>query len=161
MLTQERLKELLHYNPETGIFTWRVCRQAIKNGSVAGTVNGRHYVQIVLDRRIYLAHRLAWLYMRGAFPSSIDHRDGNPSNNAWNNLRLATALQNGKNRKRSTKNTTGFKGVSWWRKVGKYAAEIRVDGKRIWLGHFDTAHEAYQVYCRAAQKYHGEFARLA
>ena len=83
-LTQERLKELLHYDPETGYFTWKISpNNAVKVGSVAGT-SMNNYIRIIIDHKAYLAHRLAFLYMEGYFPEhEVDHinriRDDNRS----------------------------------------------------------------------------------
>jgi AP2 domain-containing protein/HNH endonuclease len=90
----------------------------------------------------------------------VDHIDTIPLNNRRKNLRLATRIQNSVNQGNRKNNTSGFKGVSWHKTACKWRAEIRVNGKRIYLGLFNTPELAYESYCAAALKYHGEFARL-
>lgn len=99
-LTVVQLKELLHYNPETGVFTWaRSVGQRARIGRVAGSKVPSGYIKISVSKRVYSAHRLAWLYMTGSWPENeIDHVDNNPSNNAFSNLRAATKSQNAQNR---------------------------------------------------------------
>lgn len=92
--------------------------------------------------------------------SLIDHIDGNPHNNKFANLRIATSRQNQCNQKIRRDNTSGLKGVSWDSKRNKWQAGIQIDGKRIALGRFSTKEEAYAAYCEAARRLHGEFARL-
>jgi hypothetical protein len=98
-LTANRLREVLDYNSETGVFTWRVAlRPRMKIGTVAGWLDERGYRRVRIDARPYLAHRLAWLWMTGEWPSGrLDHRDGDPGNNCWSNLREAMQSQNSAN----------------------------------------------------------------
>jgi len=162
-ITQKRLKELLEYDENTGVFTRRVTTSSrSQKGMVAGHVSNAGYVQITLDSRPHLAHRLAWLYVHGNVPKIIDHIDGNPANNSISNLRPASPSQNIQNSKKSMRNTSGLKGVHQRRKDGKWIATIKIPGRRwqAFLGSFDcpaAAHLAYQV---AAAKHHGEFARM-
>jgi hypothetical protein len=115
-LTQARLKELLHYDPETGVFTrkfrWGESRDI---GSVIGYKTDRGYVEIVLDSTKYRAHRLAWFYVHGVWPSAeIDHRDTDRANNRLTNLREATGFENHQNERRARKNNkSGYLGVCW------------------------------------------------
>ncbi len=163
--TAERLKELLHYEPETGVFTWRMRRgpSALKDQQ-AGAVHqgppdgGGGYRYIGIDGKDYLAHRLAWLYMTGSFPpGQLDHRDTVRDNNWFDNLRLATAAQNGANARRRPHNTTGYKGVSFNKHAGRYIAYIGTK----YLGLFDTAEAAHEAYCAAAREKYGDFFRPA
>jgi hypothetical protein len=162
-LTQERLKELLHYDPETGLWTWKVQRNWRKPvGSIAGAIskasfsNGGGYRYIGLDGRDYLAHRLAVFYMTGEWQvGELDHRDTNRDNNRWTNLRPATHDGNGANAKLRSHNKTGFKGVSFNKHAGRYMVNV---GK-YYIGLFDTAEEAHQAYCDAAHAKYGEFFR--
>src|SRR6266704_128840 len=95
MLTQQRLKELLSYDPLTGVFLWRVKRCNKMPGDVAGCNKNRNYTVVYVEGKSYRAHRLAWFYMTGEWPATfLDHRDMNKHNNAWENLRLATKSQN-------------------------------------------------------------------
>jgi hypothetical protein len=91
-----------------------------------------------------------------------DHKEPKETlNNQRSNLRIARKDQNQCNRASNSNNTSGFKGVAWYPKYGKWVARIGVSGKRIFLGYFDTAEEAHEAYRVAAEKYHGEFARVA
>ena len=112
-LTRDRLCELLDINTETGIFTWKhTMGGKAKKGQQAGVLNAHGYIMIRVDQVDYLAHRLMWLYVYGAFPIlNIDHIDRNRSNNRPINLRLATPKQNGENRSLKSKNFSGYKGV--------------------------------------------------
>lgn len=162
MITQSQLKEILHYDPETGQFTWRVAtRGRIKAGGIAGSNNGSGYIRITVDNNQYFAHRLAWFWMTGSWPiGNIDHRDRDRANNAWGNLREATQSQNMANTTTQRTNSLGLKGV-YLVSPGRYRAQIRVQGKNHNLGRFDTPEEAHAAYVTAAKKYHGEFARAA
>lgn len=139
-ISQERLIELLIYDPETGAFTWRTqFNNCVKKGSLAGTLCTSGYVLICLDGRRYKAHRLAWLYVYGRFPSKdIDHINRVRSDNRILNLREASDHQNGQNRSINKNNKSGFKGVCWHKATGKWQASIRVNYKTIHLGLFDT-----------------------
>ena len=161
-LTAKRLRALLSYDPGTGLFRWCVRRQGIKRGDVAGCIQGHGYVYIKIDGRDYGAARLAWLCQTGERPPDgmqIDHRDGDRSNDRWENLRLATHAQNMHNQGRRRNNTSGFKGVHFKRSHHKYVALIRVNGKQRTLGYFRTAKLASLKYRLAARRLHGEFAR--
>ncbi len=156
--SQERLKELYHYCPETGIFTALTDRRRWKAGRIVGTL-AKGYVQINTDYGIYRAHRLAWIYMTGTHPEEhIDHIDRNPSNNSWSNLRLATDAQNLLNRKANPSSRSGIKGVRRSRhKKPSYIAQIKKDGKSHYLGTFKTIDEAKAAYEAAGRVLHGEF----
>ena len=157
MITQERVRNLLSYDPETGLFTWLVDKGSARKGNVAGKLNTASYVQIQLDKRMYLAHRLVWLYIYGVFPPHyVDHKDGDKNNNSFTNLRLATPLENQMN-KRKMKGKY-LKGVMKVR--NSFQAAIRHNKKKLYLGCFNTEQEAHQAYCLAAQKHFGEFANF-
>lgn len=163
ILTQRRLKDVLHYDPETGAFTWRVMTSnRVKVGDAAGcTFQTGNYrgLCIGVDGAVYAAGRLAWLYVHGAWPVEVDHRDGNPLNNRQDNLRECTHAQNQKNVPRPSHNTSGFKGVYWCKQSQKWRARIAIDGKCKHLGLFITAEEAGAAYDAAAVANHGEYAR--
>jgi hypothetical protein len=157
MLTQWRLKQLLNYNPETGVFEHRVTRRGVSRG-IAGCLNPKGYIQIKVDGTKYLAHRLAFLYMTGEFPSKlVDHRDLNKSNNRWDNIREATDTQNQANTR--PRGAVPLKGVCKDRQW--YKAQIEVGGKKTHLGIFSTPEEAHAAYVKAANDNFGAFARTA
>jgi hypothetical protein len=156
-LTAERLREILDYYPQTGIWVWRVGRRA---GREAGCKLDSGYVLIRIDGRLYRANRLAWLYMTGEWPpEDIDHEDRNPANGSFFNLRPATRGENIANAKRARNNTPGYKGVGWDHRVGKWRAKIVVDGRQIYLGWFDTVEAAAAAYAAGAQYHWGEYGR--
>jgi len=113
--------------------------------------------QIIKMHRIILERILGRTLEPNEYP---DHKNGNGLDNQRSNLRLATAAQNSQNMGKPITNTSGYKGVCWSRRAGKWLVQIRVNGKRLYLGYYHTPEEGYQVYCEAAEKYHGEFARL-
>jgi hypothetical protein len=159
-LSQAYLKEILHYDPETGIWTWKVSRGRVKVSQRAGSYdykNGPRWV-ISIDRKNYLASRLAWFYVTGEWPvHEIDHKNRNPADNRWENLREATRQQNSHNQSKRKTNTSGLKGVRWKKANQKWRAEIRVDGKSVHLGYFDSKEQASAAYRDAARQLHGEF----
>lgn len=161
--TYERLKQLLDYTPATGLFTWKVrTSNRIKVGDVAGVLEQCGYISISIDRNKYKAHILARFYMTGFWPQNkTDHVDLCRSNNVWTNLREASNSQNGQNKGKLKNNTSGFKGVSWSKVGNKWAAELRVNGKRVFSGYFHDPRKAHEAYCDAALKFHGKFARFS
>lgn len=155
-LTQQKLKEFFAYEPDTGLFRCRIGKRA---GQVVGHEH-HGYIKISIKGHggIY-AHRLAWLYMTGSMPlKHIDHIDCERSNNAWANLRLATPDQNQANTRRTKRNVSGAKGVFHHR--SGFRAVIKVKGRRIYLGDYNTLQEAAAAYAGAAKVGFGEFARL-
>jgi hypothetical protein len=159
-LTQKRLKELLRYDRKTGIFRWRVRRKSRRRTDIAGCRALSEHWCINIDGRSYRAHQLAWLYMKGEWGRPlIDHRDGNPLNNRWDNLRLASHANNAANRKRLRTNRSGFMGVSFDRRRSKWTAQITKQGKRYFVGRFATPGEAHAAYVAKARELFGEFAR--
>lgn len=157
----DRLRELLSYDPDTGLFVWRVNKRGHrKTGDIAGSLDKSGYWIIRLDQRNYPAHRLAWLYMTGEWPAHhIDHRDLDKANNRWANLRQATVSQNLANRRKYKNNQSGFKGVIWHARDKRWRADIRKNGKGYFLGNFRTPEEAHAAYRVAAERLYGEFAR--
>jgi len=153
----------LDYDPETGIFTHRVARKRVRKGAVAARPHGRtRYLIVNLDYRKHLAHRLAWLYVYGDWPpSELDHIDTDPANNAIANLRLATRSQNNANRKLSLESASGYKGVTWHAKKGKWQSQIKLPGRNKYLGLYKAPEEAHAAYVEAAIEHFGEFARAA
>lgn len=140
-----RVRELLRYCPETGLFQWRVTlSNRAKAGSQAGAPNNKGYVEIKIDGVRYKAHRLAWLYVYEQDPGDceIDHEDLNKGNNSIGNLRLATRKQNNENIPTPKNNTSGVRGVSFQKKDKRWTAYIYHDKKRIHLGSFNDVESA-------------------
>ena len=158
MITHTELIQILHYDPETGIFTWAKPRPKIRVGNQAGYKHHKGYINLEIDRKYYAAHRLAWFYYHKKWPKNqIDHINRIKSDNRISNLREANNSQNRANSKTTNKN--GFKGVTHhkWMTKKPYAANIKHDNKQIYLGCYATPEEAYAAYCDAAKKLHGEF----
>lgn len=157
-LTAQRLRELLHYDPETGIFT-RIAKPIPKAnrmplGPVPGSPSGHGYMRIGVDGSRYYAHRLACLFMTGQWPKDdMDHIDHDRSNNKWANLRLATRSENMQNLVIGVKNTSGVKGVSWNAKRGQWHARFKHMHKMIHIGYFSDIREAESVYLEKVAVY--------
>ena len=155
ILTQERLKEVLHYNQKTGIFTWRArIARCIHIGGIAGSNAGRGYWQIAIFGVCYPAHRLAWFYMTGKWPEAdIDHENHIRNDNRWENLRNGSRSFNMQNqRKAHSDNSIGFLGVS---RNGKgFIAKIVLNYKKYRLGTYSTPELAHQAYLKAKREMH-------
>lgn len=161
MLTQQHLKEILHYDPITGVLTWNASQSGRK--AKVGWLHNQGYIRVKIEGKSYYAHQLAWLYMTGDFIEKIDHIDNSfegKSNNRWSNLREATGNGNEQNRAPTRSNTSGYKGVAWNKELQKWRARIQANLKDYFLGYFDTKEEAARAYNEAAEKYHGKFAHL-
>lgn len=160
MITYERLTELLDYNPDTGIFTWKVKRSnKVPAGSVAGCLNtSTGYVYVMIDHVGYLAHRLAFLFMTKEFPPEVvDHINSNRSDNRFCNLRAATFSENQHNRLIGSDNTSGFKGVNWDSHSKKWRARIRYKRRLYEAGSFSDRSEAAKAAAALRIKLHKEF----
>lgn len=159
----DRVAQLLTYDPLTGLFAYKVPRPGPgpKPGApYAGSQGGRGHRQIRIDGQPYYAHRLAWLLHYGAWPVlSIDHIDGNPSNNKIANLREASQDLNVRNQCRRSDNSSGFKGVAWHKQARKWRAYISVNGRQFSLGLHDTAKAAAETRRKKGELFHGEFFR--
>ena len=159
MLTVERLKELLNYDSDSGIFMWRVPRRGIRLSKPAGTLDAKGYVIIFVDGQSYKAHRLAWLYVHGEWPpDQIDHINLIKDDNRIANLRPATNLQNTRNRVTGNRGSTSqYLGVSWNTAKGKWMAQIGLKGTNggtRYLGLFDTEKAAHAAYLEAKSLLH-------
>ena len=155
----KRAKEILNYNPETGVFT-----RFIKSRNIykkTGCLDGRGYAKIRISTmgksKLLLAHRIAWFIYHGELPNIIDHLDRDPLNNKITNLRLCTQQQNQFNTSKRVNNTSGFKGVSWHKRGKKWCASIKQNGKQISLGRFDCPKKASEVYENKAKELFGAF----
>ena len=158
LITQQKLKELFIYDPESGIFARRIAtgrHGRHKVGTKAGTSQNYGYVVIHVDGRRYVAHRLAWMYMYGEWPSTdLDHINNVKNDNRIANLRLATRKQNMQNVLSHKHNTSGFKGVSWHMPRSKWRAYIFCNYRQIHLGLFDTKEDAAAARIEAEKIYH-------
>ena len=169
IITQEQLKELLGYDPKTGIFTWKITRNGkAYAGSIAGSVwwsrkrfgkepsDDNKYISIKVYGKIYAAHRLAFLYVHGYMPKEVDHKDNHGLHNWIDNLRECTKSQNNFNKCKLRNNTSGYKGVS--ESQGKWRAQIHCNREYYSKRGFDTPELAFEWYKTMAVNLHGEFA---
>lgn len=147
-LTQARLKEVLHYCHETGVFTW------LSNSRIAGNISPKGYRRIGIDKRIYMAHRLAWLYVHGHFDSALDHINRIRLDNRICNLRIATQAENMLNISKNRRNTSGSTGVSWSKVAHKWHAYININRRRVYLGLHEKIEDAESAYLMAKANLH-------
>jgi hypothetical protein len=170
------LHECFAYEPDTGIFTWKerplshfrsdLSRKRFNithEGTKAGSIMTCGRIALNVNKTKWLASRVAWAMMKGRWPkASIDHINGDHSDNSFVNLREATLQQNQFNRRPNKNNNLGVKGVSLLKNArrNKYRATIQINRKTIRLGRFETLDEAAQAYANAARKFHGEFVCL-
>lgn len=154
VLTAERLRSILYYDPETGIFSCRTQRGPRGAGDILGAINDCGYVVMEIDHRRYLGHRLAFLYQTGAWPKeTVDHINGQRADNRWMNLRDVphrTNIENFRKIRRSTQ--SGLLGAH--KKGARWRSGITVDGKQVNLGTFDTAQQAHEAYLSAKRQHH-------
>jgi hypothetical protein len=158
------LVEILEYNSNTGLITWKKNRsRTAKKGSPAGCISSCGYIQVMINRKKYMLHRIAWLLGTGIDPVDfeIDHANGNKTDNRLCNLRKASRAENTWNQSKPKSNTSGHKGVSWSKKYGKWVAYIGVNWERMHLGYFLDKEQAKAAYEDAANKYHGNFANVS
>ncbi len=152
ILTQKHLEELLHYDPVTGYFTWLVNQGSARINQRAGTLDTYGYIQIQIDGTLYLAHRLAFLYVKAIWPKEeLDHKNRIKSDNTFDNLRIASREINTRNRNIFKNNTSGCTGVYRFR--NKWNARININKKPIYLGSFDNKKEAIKVRKTAEKDY--------
>lgn len=159
ILTQDRLKTLLPYDPDTGNFTRVKSKNQNKVGSVAGSKEKFGYVSIKMDGKSYRANRLSFLYMTGCFPVGIvDHINGNPSDDRWCNLRDVDYSQNCMNSRTPKTNKSGVKGVCWDKRDKRWKAQIFVKGIKKHIGNFKDLISAELAVKKYRNEHHGEFA---
>lgn len=159
-ISQERLMEVLDYNPDTGYFTWIVRLGArTQIGGKPGTVDAGGYLKIAVDGKAFMAHRLAWIYFYGGdiSNSEIDHINGNRLDNRISNLRLANRSENNWNQKIKNSNNSGVKGVSWDKGAKKWRAQCMVNGVKYFIGRFNNISDAEQAVVSFRRKFHGKF----
>lgn len=144
-------RELLSYDPESGILTWRVSRGRVSAGHVAGYAAHNGYSGIRIDGRCYYAHRVIFAWMTGRSPEFVDHINGARSDNRWVNLREVTRSENGMNMKVPSTNKSGVIGVFWNKGKGKWTAKIKRQQRTTNLGHFERLSDAVSAR-REAEK---------
>jgi HNH endonuclease len=154
-ITQSYLKSIVHYDPDTGVFTRRITNTRWVNvGDVVGSIDGDGYWRTRIKGKDYKMHRLAFVYMTGSSPEyQVDHINGNKTDNRWENLRAVTAAQNRRNTKRRITNTSGVTGVFWGLRRRKWLVYISASTKRIYLGAFTNKDEAIRVRKQAENLY--------
>lgn len=162
MITQERLKEVINYNPETGIFTWNVNHKRVRKGSVAGHKYSTGYIRISIDGVQYRAQRLAWLYITGNMPKNqIDHINRVRDDNRFVNLRDVPNHVNQMNKgvyPYRSKTNGGFRGVSKVKNCKqRWSARITFKRKTINIGCFGSPEEAHEAYCKKMSELYGEY----
>lgn len=158
-LTQTRLRDLVTYDPETGVMRWRIPRRRARPGDIIGTRNEQGYLRVEINGRCYRVHRLIWLYVYGEWPpNEIDHINHVRDDNRLINLRLASPSQNQANKGPTQRNTSGYKGVSWHSQCKKWNAYITVRGRRKSLGLYPDKEQASAAYKAAARFHFGEYA---
>ena len=157
IVTQKRLKELLNYDPESGVFKWRKPIVSRNQPEIAGYSEEQkskiYYTRIYIDGEKHYAHRLAWLYVYGVFPEIIDHIDGDGENNRICNLRNTSISENLKNKKLYKSNSSGYHGVRKRKGSSSWRVQIGVDGSPVYLGSYKNLEEAIQVRKNAEIKY--------
>lgn len=161
-LTQARLKELLHYDPETGVFKWLVHLGTSRVGGVAGSLRHDGYLTVMLDHKRYATHRLAFIYMLGGFPEyDVDHINGVRDDNRWVNLRAVSCSENNQNLgEAQLNNQSGFLGVGFNKRTGNYYARICTNYKQKHIGCFPTPELAHAAYLEAKGNLHPTHQRL-
>lgn len=154
-MNQQELKALLHYDPPTGVFRWRYApKRGMQPWDVAGSAE-RGYIRIQAGGKLHRAHRLAWLYVYGEWPSSeLDHINRNRADNRIENLRLADRSLNMQNGGKRTDNKSGYVGVSLSKWAKRWQAQIKTNGKNAHLGYYDTPELAHQAYLAAKANHH-------
>ena len=153
--TPSRIKEVLHYDQETGLLTWRKPRPGIRPGTRAGYVRGDGYAYVCIDRAMCLVHRVAWAIVHGQWPQAeIDHINRDPSDNRLCNLRECTSSENKQNLGIKTNNASGYPGVSWHNQKGRWRATVVLKGRQRHVGYFDSPSDAYAAYVSAKAKTH-------
>ena len=155
MLTQTRLKEVLDYNPETGVFTRRLKQSGVSQGKTSGSLTNEGYMVTSIDSKLYKCHRLAWLYMTGLWPiGQIDHKNGNRSDNRFDNLRDVAKQQNTENQRKAQRSNKSTSVLGTWKNGSGFAARISHNNAKVYLGTFATIEEARAAYIAAKRLLH-------
>ena len=152
MLTQKEVRSLFNYDPETGELTWRATKGTALVGAKAGCDSGRGYLQVQVNRKLYYAHRLIWLWVHGYFPEhQVDHINRVRDDNRLENLREVTQQCNMRNSKQQSNNTSGVTGVYWVSKDSRWLANIKINSRLLHLGYFTDFTEAVLTRLAAEQ----------
>lgn len=158
MLSRKDLRELICYDKTTGLFSWKKSRRGVQVGKPLGTDNGFGYLRITVLGRSYYAHRLAWFYVHGVWPITVDHLNGDKSDNRIANLRACTQIENNQNiRKPQANSKSKILGVSWHKKAMKWQAHICIYKERKYLGLFDNVLDAHEAYLKEREKHNVSF----
>jgi hypothetical protein len=162
MLSPEVLDEWFDLCLKTGELRWKKTRNGkAMAGSIAGAIDSYGYLRTMLFGKPYYVHRIIYCMINRKWPKNqIDHIDNNKLNNVPENLREATTAQNSRNRKVTSRSTSGLKGAYYDKRKNKWRASIKTNGKFKHIGHYETAEEAHAAYCKVAEEMHGEFARF-
>lgn len=154
---KDKIRECLSYDPETGDLTWiKDAGYSIRAGTKAGGPDKtrRNALRVKVLHKSLAIHRVAFFLMEGEFPDkSVDHIDGDPSNNKWVNLRKASQAENGQNKAPNRFTTSGFHGVSKTQN-GKWRARISLDRQSFFLGTFTRPELAHDAYVEAKKRMH-------
>ncbi len=163
IITQEKLKSILEYDSNTGIFIWlNANSNRVKNGSIAGTLMNKGYIHIKIQGKKYLAHRLAWLYVYGIWPLKfVDHKNNIRSDNRIDNLREATNSQNICNRTKQKNSTSGYKGIYWNKRDKIWIVQIKKNNIIHRCGYFKNLEDAIIVRNLKYLEIHKEFCNLS
>jgi hypothetical protein len=138
---QDYLKELLSYDPASGLFAWKVDQGSAKAGSVAATKATNGYLVVMVDKKYQSLHRLAFAFMGREVPDCVDHINGNRTDNRWKNLRAATAIENARNQRLHRTNSTGLPGVTWDQR-SRWRAYGYLSGRYLALGRYQSLLDA-------------------
>lgn len=162
-ITQQRLQSIVDYSPETGVLLWRKTKGSrARAGDALGSRDAHGYLTVRIDGESYKVHRLVWIWVTGSEPPEwIDHINGDRLDNRFCNLRLATRSQNQQNRPKNKNNTSGFKGVSYHKGIGRWRATISANGRKAHIGWYDNPEDAGTAYLQASRLMHGEFSVFA
>ena len=157
MLTQQQVKLLFDYDQKTGVLTWKtITSPRVKIGDNAGCINSSGYLHTKIDGKLYLNHRIIYLWNHGYLPEFVDHRDTIIIHNQIDNLRKCTRIENGRNSKLRKDNKSGVKGVSWYNRERKWRSVLLINGKQKYLGLFKELSNAEAAIKKGRKIYHGE-----
>lgn len=157
LVSIDRIRELLDYDPETGKFFWRTSKGHVAAGSVAGTKSSNGYLKIGIDGRQYYSHRLAWVYVHGVWPEhEIDHINGIRADNRIENLREASRQENMQNGHSALKSghSSGLRGVTWDKARGMWKAAVSHGNRHVFAGRFASCEDAHEAYLAKKRELH-------